>query len=137
MVMPLERAMTSIVMIITIATIARSSSPAVRQASVAAPQLGAAVGILCVVRCAVEQARGPAGGSQFVASGLGGAAAVAVMNTALPSRREWHVKYYTAALGSKAPVGVGVVAAASALSGAIVLGGADTLLQKGLGLRLG
>ena len=107
-----------------------------KQAGVAAPQLGAAVGVFSLVRCLVEELRGP-GGSKFVASGAGGAAAVALMNTAIPSRRDWHIDYYTAALGSKQKVGVGVVAAASALSGAVVFGGLDTLLQNVAGIRIG
>lgn len=82
----------------------------------------------------MQEARGRRPG-ELLASVLAGGAAVAAANTLLPSRRSWHVDYYTAVLNTKRPVGVGVVAAASAISGAVVLGGADTILRAvGLGL---
>jgi hypothetical protein len=47
------------------------------------------------------------------------------------------VRYLTAALGSTAPVPTGLVVAQSAVSGAVVLGGADRLLDAVLGVRIG
>ena len=87
------------------------------------------------MRAYVEELRGRPGG--LLPSAFGGGAAVAAINTLLPSRRAWHVKYYTIILDSKRPVGLGLMAAASALSGAVVLGGADVALRAVLGRGIG
>lgn len=107
-----------------------------RQAAIAAPQLGAALGAFALVRTSIEEARGGRG-SQWLPALVAGGAAVALVNTAVPSRRAWLVKYLTAALGTSAPVPVGLVAAQSAVSGAVVLGGIDRLLDAALGVRIG
>lgn len=107
-----------------------------RQAAIAAPQLGAALGVFALVRTAVEEWRGPAG-SPALAAVAGGGTAIALANTAVPSRRAWHLQYYKAALGTTLPVNVGTVAAFSFLSGAVVLGGADAVLRHAFGARLG
>ena len=106
--------------------------PSVRQAIITIPQVAGALAIFSSVRACVEEARG---GGGLLASAIGGGAAVAAANTLLPSRRLWHLKYYTAVLGR--PAGVGFVAAASALSGAVVLGGSDAALRAALGVQLG
>jgi hypothetical protein len=108
----------------------------VRQAGIAAPQLGAALGAFALVRTTLEEARGGRG-SQWLPAVVAGGAAVALVNTAVPSRRAWMVRYLTAALGATAPVPTGLVVAQSAVSGAVVLGGADRLLDAVLGVRIG
>lgn len=98
--------------------------------------MAAALGIFSLVRTTVEEARGYTG-SEWLPAAIGGGAAVAVMNTAVPSRREWHVRHFTTALQTQKPVGLGLVAATGALSGAVVLGGADRLLDALFDLRIG
>ena len=67
---------------------------------------------------------------------MGGAAAVATANVAIPSRRAWHSSYYGAVFATKGgAVGAGAVAVLSAVSGAVVIGGTDIAAQRLLGLR--
>ena len=104
-----------------------------RQSGVAAAQVGGALTVFSAVRCSVEAATG---GATALSSLLAGALAVAAVNLSVPSRRAWHVKYYTTVLGSKQPVGLPVIFGFSALSGAVTLGGCDIALQRLLGVRL-
>ena len=95
-------------------------------------QVGGTLGMYSAIRCACERATG---GAAAASSLVAGALSVAAANLLIPSRRDWHVKYYTTVLGSKTPVGLPLIFGVSALSGAATLGTMDIALQHAAGLK--
>ena len=93
----------------------------------ASPRLAAAVGVFSCVRTGWE---GLSGGPSWVGSAVGGGCALAAVTAGEPGRREYFIKYYGGMLGrpgGRAPLPL--VLLLTAVSGAVTLGGADTVLR--------
>lgn len=71
----------------------------------------------------------------MIASLTAGAIAVTVPSLGDATRTDFLLKYYRAILGPRVPVGLGLVVASSAISGAVTVGGLDILLQHGAGVK--
>lgn len=87
--------------------------------------MGGVFALYTAVRCSTELVSR----SHILPSLIAGAVAVTVPTVADAQRRQLLAKYYGSVLGLKTPAGVGFVIASSALSGSVVFGSTDLLLQ--------
>ena len=83
------------------------------------------------MRSCVEEIGGPASLASLVA----GAVAVSAPSLGDAARTDFLLRYYRSVLGPRVPVGLGLVAASSALSGAVTVGGLDIAMQHIFGLK--
>lgn len=88
--------------------------------------MGGVLGLFATTRCTVQQFSS----SPMLASLVAGSVAVAVPTALVPERQQFLRAYFASVLGvPKTQVGMGIIIASSALSGACTFGLADYTLR--------